>query len=363
MKTVIGLSVFAMLLNLPIRAQAETPVVIDATNSFQTAISADRTTKEGFPWGWIPQTSIIIKMDSIESDDVLVLQHFQGKKKWGSAQKCRLRTQWKSVGMANFQCKADEKMGINKGGKFSVKISYKQAALDKLHKNIDTMHYNVLKYKCDNRHVKRKWKPSSCYVVNHDFRMGEAWITEVAEDDTAPTLIQFRTWFKYSDKEPHRPKARCYLNDKKVAEAKIESKQKEITYRFYKKARGPGSRETWARWYWRFYDLGTQPPVKTLSTVSYPNVFYISKNPGDYKCVVTADGDKIATMTFKVGDDGKIVRPSCQGQTADNTVRTLDNVHLINVEYGKGANIKYKAADFAKTPLFGRKWSKGCPPK
>ncbi len=362
MKLLWGLCGLAMLLLSPFQAQASTPVVIDATNSFQTSISAYRTTKEGFPWGWVPQTSIIVQMDPIESDDVLVLQHLQGKKKWGAEQKCRLRQHWKAVGMAKFECKGKETMAVNKGGAFSVRISYKQGGLDKLHKNIDTMHYKVIKYKCDNRHVKRRWKPSSCFVVDHDFRIGEGWLTELTEDSTSPTFILLRTWFKYADKEPNRPKARCYLNGKKVAEAKIERRQKTITYRYIKKANGTGQRTTWARWYWRFYNLGTRPPSKTISTVSYPNLFYVNKNPGNYTCVITADGDKLATMSFQVGADGKIVRPACQGETADATVRTPDNVHLIKVEYGKGANIKYRAKDFAKKPLYGRKWTKGCPP-
>ncbi len=363
MRCLLSLCFPAMLLSWAMPAQADTPLVIDATNSFQTSISAYRTTQEGFPWGWVPETSIIVKMNPIESDDVLILQHLRGKKKWGAEQKCRLRQHYKAVGMAKFECKGDEKMAANKGGSFSVRISYKQGALDKLHQNIDTLHYNVIKYKCDNRHVKRRWKPSSCYVVNHDFRLGEGWITELTEDSTSPTYILLRTWFKYADKEPHRPKARCFLNGKKVAQAKVERKQKAITYRALKKANGRGQRVTWARWCWRFYDFATLPPQKTISTVSYPNVFYVNKNPGNYTCVITADGDKLATMSFQVGANGKIVRPACQSASPDGTVRSPDNVHLIKVVYGKAANIKYQAKAFAKKPLYGRKWTKGCPPK
>jgi hypothetical protein len=199
-------------------------------------------------------------------------------------------------------------------------------------------------------------------VVDHDFRIGEAWMTEFATDETTPHYILLRTWFKYADKEPHRPQAICYLAGKKVAQAKVERKQTDVTYRYLRRANDTGKRETWARWYWHFYDFATQPPAKKISTVSYPNVFYVSKNPGDYKCVITADGDKIATISFTVGADGKIVRLPCQSGTAAGTVRTLDNVHLLKVEYPKKANTKYKARDFAKSPLYGRKWTKGCPP-
>ena len=355
-----GLLGLAMLLSSPLQAQPSIPVVIDATNSFQSSISAYRVAKEGFPWGWVPEMTIIVKMDPMESDDVLLLQHLQGKKKWGSEQKCRLRHHWKPVGMGKFECRGAESMAVNKGGNFSVRITYKQGGVGKLHKDIDTLHYSVIKHKCDNRRVKGRWTPSSCYVVDHDFRIGEGWVTELTEDETTPTFILLRTWFKYSDKEPSRPEARCYLNGKKVAEAKRERKQKEITYRAVKKANGRGQRTTWARWYWRFYDLGARPPQKTVSIASYPNVFYLNKNPGDYTCVITADGDKLATLSFKVGADGKIVRPPCQG---DGTVRAPENVHLVKVAYGKGANIKYKARDYANKPLYGRKWSRGCPPR
>ncbi len=363
MRVLLGLCGVATLLLAPTIAQGNPPVVIDASNSFQTTINAYRVAREGFPWGWVPNVSIIVKMDPIESDDVLVLQHFRGKRKWGAVQKCRLRQHWKAVGLAQFACRGDEKMAVNATGKFSVSVSYKQGAADKLHKKIETLHYKVIKYKCDNRHVKRRWKPSSCFVVDHDFRIGEAWMTELNTDATAPSYILLRTWFKYGDKGPYRPKARCYLAGKKVAEAKVERKQTEVTYRSIRRPNDSGTRKTWARWYWRFYDFATQPPTKTISTVSYPKVFYVSKNPGSYTCVITADGDKIATISFEVGADGKVVRPPCQGDTAAATVRTLDNVHLLKVAYTKKANIKHKARDFAASPLYGRRWTKGCPPR
>jgi hypothetical protein len=59
-----------------------------------------------------------------------------------------------------------------------------------------------------------------------------------------------RTWFKYAEKELHRPKARCYLNGKKVAEAKVERKQKEVTYRSVRKPNDSGKRETWEHQPW-----------------------------------------------------------------------------------------------------------------
>jgi hypothetical protein len=341
-------------------ARAEAPLVIDAFNRYHTSISTYRTVKEGFPWGWIPNVSIWIKFAGVESDDVLQLQHMQGRRKWGKPQKCRMRNHYKKVGLAMFECRADEKMGLNKGGKFAIQVSYKQAAADKLHKKIETLSYKVIKYKCDNRHVKRRWKPSSCFVVDHDLRMGEAWIAEVPKEDSAPVYIRMRTWFKYEDKAPNRPKLRCYLGDKKVAEASVERKQDEITYRFYKKARGKGQRVTWAKWYWHFYKMGTREPLKKISTVSYPDMYYLQKHPGVYRCVATADGDKLATLHFKVGDDGKIVDLPCQSSGKEATVRTLPRTHLIKVDYGKGANIKYDAKAFKKGPMWGRKWARGC---
>ena len=192
MRSLLGLCGIAALVLEPAPARADAPVVIDATNSFQTSIGAYRVAREGFPWGWVPETSIIVKMDPVESDDVLMLQHLQGRKKWGPAQKCRLRHHWKPVGLAKFECRGEEKMAVNRGGKFAVRVSYKQGALDKLHENIATLHYKVIKHKCDNRHVKRRWRPSSCFVVDHDFRIGEAWITELTTDATTPTVATIR---------------------------------------------------------------------------------------------------------------------------------------------------------------------------
>jgi hypothetical protein len=37
---------------------------------------------------------------------------------------------------------------------------------------VGSLKYTVDKLNCDNRHVKKVFTPSPCFVVNHDFRIG-----------------------------------------------------------------------------------------------------------------------------------------------------------------------------------------------
>src|SRR4030095_7579351 len=71
-------------------AFAGKPVVLDFYGKPDTLVLTRTVTKEGSPWGWVAELSVFVKVDKTESDDVLVVQHHEGSKKWGAAQKCSL---------------------------------------------------------------------------------------------------------------------------------------------------------------------------------------------------------------------------------------------------------------------------------
>jgi hypothetical protein len=355
------LLICAGLLLAAAEAHAADPVVLDAWNRYQTKIWTGQKNKKGWPWGWFPRAKFYVMYKGIERDDVLLVQHLKGKRKWGKPEKCRARTVWdKKRGIGAFECRGVEALAVNKPGRYGMRLTYKSMGAGKTFKDIASFSYKVIKYKKDNRHVKRRFKPSAGFVVDHDFRIGEAWLSEVDKGPSTPTQLRLRVWYKVN-KKPHRPKVRCFFGDKKIGESNAERAQTTVEYRYFKKANKQAKPIIWAKHYWHFYKIAHAPAKKLVGGVSYPGVFYLNKNPGKYRCVASADGDTWATFFFEVGADGKVKRPACQSETAGNKgIATLDSMHLIRVKLGKSATIKYNKKAHQKMPVFGKKLPKGC---
>jgi len=344
-------------------ALAGKPVVLDSYGKPDTQVLTRTVTKEGSPWGWVVEMAVFVKIDKTESDDVLVIQHLEGGKKWGAPQKCALAHFDELDHVAEFQCKMDEGLAINRAGKFSAEVAYKHVATGKTDDGIGSLKYSVLKYNCDNRHVKGKFVPSPCFVVDHDFRIGEAWLEEtnprtgevVQElDDAAPTDVYLRAWIKTGSNEP-KMNLRCTYKGKVITKDGLNREQTRIAYQEFPKANAPQHEVVWRKWWFAMPDVAGRPAKKGDEKRS----FYLNQNPGDYRCTVTSDGDQVAELQFTVNADGK-VNHACVDDTRPDAVTASERRHLIKATFKPDFNAKYDASAFKTAPFYGKKLGKSC---
>jgi hypothetical protein len=331
--------------------QENKPLLYDALGKLGPVIKADRVIKEGFPWGWKPHAEFHLHYSSLEDDDVLELQHYKGRKKWGKAQKCKIHFQWKDDKLARFICQTPEDLATNKAGSYEIRVSLKQPGAGAVHKDIARFQYKVASHKCDNRHVKRRWKPSTCFTVDYDHHLGEAWLYEIHQDQHAPVHAGFTVWFKWEGSRPQDPKMRCYLGGKKIADFRFAKEYRTEEYRAYKKANQRNIKAIgWSKYTFFGDNLAFRKEAKSLSTVSWPNRFYLNENPGEYRCTITHDGDMVRELFFSVDKEGKVVRPDCKTKPALVTPPTSYPVKIVH----KGGGAKFNRRALKKGGNYGK---------
>jgi len=224
----------------------------------------------------------------------------------------------------------------------------------------------VFKYNCDNRHIKGKFVPSPCFVVDNDFRIGEAWLEEtlprtgdVVEElsDSEPTDMYLRFWIKTGYDEPKKMNLRCTFNGKVITKDGLNREQTRIAYKEFPKDNGPQHDVTWRKWWFAMPDIAGRP----AKTGTEKRPFYISENAGDYRCVVTSDGDEVAEVQFTVAAGGKIDH-KCVDDTRVDAITASDRRHLVKVKFKSGFNVKHDASAFKTEAFYGKQLSTGCPP-
>jgi hypothetical protein len=361
------LFITSLTLLLPTVASAGTPIVLDTYGKPDTQVVTRNISKQGSPWGWVAELSVFVKVDKTESDDVLVIQHREGGKAWGAPQKCALAYFDEIDHVAEFQCKMDEALAIDRAGKFSADIAYKQVGAGKTFDGIGSLKYSVRKYNCDNRHINKRFAPSPCFVVDHDFRIGETWLEEtrprhgdvvVELDDTQATEIYLRTWIKTGANEPSKMNLRCFYKDKVITKDGLNREQARVAYQEFPKANGPQHDVVWRKWWFALPDVFGRPPAKGEARSGH----YLSQNPGDYRCVATSDGDQVAEFRFAVAADGRIQHAPCLDDTRVSAVTVSDRMHLIKATFKSGFNVPFDASAYKSKPFYGKSWMKGCPP-
>jgi hypothetical protein len=334
-------------------AEAEDkPVLLDAVSLNGPTLKTERTLKDGAPWGFRPYVELYVHFAGVEDDDVLLLQHKKGNKKWGKPQKCKVHYVWKNSGLARFICRAAEDISSNRAGAYSVSVSYKQTAAGNTFKDLDTYRYKVLKYNCDNRHVKRRWKPGQCFVIDYDHHLGEAWLRESHKDLNTPVKAVFTLWFKWKGSRPQEPKMRCYLDGKKVADFAYVENVRTEEYRPYKKANELNIKAMgWSKLDFSGKNLAFRREAKPIDTTSWPDHYYIEEHPGDYKCTITHDSEMVRELFFTVGKDGKLVRPECATSGKSLAVPTLNTpVKMVH----KGGGAKFDRTAHKKGGYYGK---------
>src|SRR5262249_13872786 len=357
----------SFVLFVPTVPAAGPPVVLDTYGNTDTQLVTRTVSKQGSPWGWVPELAVFVKVDKAETDDVLLVQHHEGGKAWGAPQKCKLSYFDELSHVAEFECKTDETLAINRAGKFSAEISYKQVGADKTVNNIGSLKYSVLKYNCDNRHINKKVAPSPCFGVDHDFRIGEAWLEEtrprhgdvvVELDDNQSTDIYLRTWIKTGLNEP-KMNLRCFYKGKVISNTGENREQGRIAYQEFPKDNGPQHDVVWRKWWFDLVFVLGRPPSKGKPRT---DAHYLSQNPGAYRCVATNDGDQVAEFNFSVGADGRIQHAPCIDDTRASAVTASERTHLVKVTFKPGFNAPFDASAYKTKPFYGKSWTKGCPP-
>ncbi|MBW2734434.1 MAG: hypothetical protein JRH20_18765, partial [Deltaproteobacteria bacterium] len=205
-------------------ASAEAPIALEKWGRYHVNITTlmPTTNPSKGKVKWVPKVSLVFKVTDPESDDVVLLQHYKGRSKWGPVQTCQIRTSQmikrrgkggKSMGYSLVVpvCNMDMKHAISKSGKFKVAVSYKETGAGKLHKNLGIYSYEVNTY---NSIWPGKRGPIKAYYVDHDFRMGEAWLYRNGDGK-----IEIWSWFKFDRKGEQtvrKGRVRCFVGDKKM---------------------------------------------------------------------------------------------------------------------------------------------------
>jgi len=347
----VPLSLAACSLLLSSLALADAPIALDKWGRYHVNITPYMPNiAPGKTVKWVPKVSLVFKVTSPESDDIIELQHYQGKRKWGPVQKCRVEAgnivkKLEKGGVpGRFSlvvptCLMDEAQAVAATGAFSVEVSYKQTGEGKLHSKLGVYSYTV---KTHNGVWPGKGGPMKLYHVDHDFRVGEGWVYLNSEGQ-----IQVWTWFKYDRKgeaDVRSGRLRCTAGDKKLEFYETPTARTTVDFDYYP-TRDKNEKTFWGLWYW-------------WTKQGYGAEFF-KANPGAYRCTLTEAGDVSRELSFEVAD-GLVKRAPCQGDGLDQ-VRSLDEEALIKVKLKKAPDIEYDKGMLLKQGLYGRKWGKGCP--
>ena len=352
-KVVVGFSLLCLLVGGSARAE-EAPQILDIWSRHHTHIEVYMPVMvppPGKKVKWVPKVRLVFKVTDPESDDVILLQHYQGKRKWGPVQKCQIgpgqKTERRGAGgkslgywLVHPTCMMDKKLATTKTGKFSVKVSYRQTGMGKTHKDLATYTYTVKRF----NHNWTSKGPLKGFYVDHDHRMGEAWLY-LSNSGKA----EIWSWFKYDrDGEKHvrGGRMRCFVDGKKMKFYDSHTARTSTSFEHYR-AKLKHKKTTWGLWYWWAARVDGKLGVE-----------WLKEHPGNYRCTLTQNGEIAREFLFEVDKEGKVVRPECQTSGA---VRALADQFVIKMTMKKNADLKYNKRAFAKTPYYHAKPVKGCP--
>lgn len=349
----LGLCALAVLV-FPSGARAEGPAALDKWSRYHVNIVPYQQVmvpKKGQRARWVPKVSLVFRVEDPESDDVILLQHFRGRRKWGPVQKCQIGPRQKTMRrgkggkalgyyLVHPVCTMDQKYATPAAGRFAVKVSYRATGAGKTYKDLGHYTYTVKKY----NHNWTSRGPLKSFYVDHDHRMGEAWAYLPLNDK-----LEIWTWFKYDrDGEKHvrGARVRCFVDGKKLTFNDHPTRRTEIEFQHYR-GKLKHKTTTWGLWYWSAYRTGGKMAQQ-----------WIKEHPGTYRCTLTQNGEVARELYFEVDKQGKVVRPACQTSGA---VRSLPGEHVIKLVFKKNADLKFNRRAFKRTPLYHPRAPRGCP--
>lgn len=326
-------------------AGTNTPIVLDKWARYHTNITIyenpgrkpDGSTDYN-KFAWVPKVELVVQLAQPERDDVVVIQHYQGDKKWGDPIKVTAQSttprRGRGYSLVSFTSTMDRAHAISDVGEFSVMVSYKQTALGKLHEDLATFHYTV-------KNCNRGWTSQGQikgFYADHDFRMGEAWLYRLTDN-----RIELWTWFKYnreSEAKVRDGRLRLFCGDKMLEFGNMPTDRTEVSYEHYTSQRDH-EQVTWGLWYW------SVPRIEGAMAADY-----LKSHPGTYRCVLTQDGEIAREFHFTVGADGEVVREPFPGM---KTIYAVEDSFPLKMEFKNNPDLEFDVDAFREGKLYGRK--------
>jgi hypothetical protein len=353
------------------------PVLIDTIGPIETTVLVQMHV--GRPAKWVPEPTLLVRFPQHASDDVIVMQVFDGRKEIGRPMTCGAPAFVKSLALALFTCRPGADFGMAESGTFKLKLTYRQTLRGKEHELADlTLPVAELKHGARNN-------PEIVFGDSMDARMNVSTIEEFggtgepilrtelvsagkfgreglnalisAHDDPASIPhAMIRTWFK-AGKNMIPTKITCFKDDKVVGEADHSSHDTRGTWTY-----GDAGQEyeTWVRAHYELYSMVFRPRYGgDKGGFESGNFFFLSENPGEYRCVVSGNGEVLKELYFTIGGDGLIEKPACQAKS----MKTLRHLTLLRQVNKKIAFVPYDEDAGEDRGFFGNaEWARGCPP-
>jgi hypothetical protein len=168
---------------------------------------------------------------------------------------------------------------------------------------------------------------------------------QVSED--TPRLV-INAWFR-GPKDQTKMAGYLFHNGKQVASTKNKgSVYEKITIT-------PGTTTTdylWSRWQFHL-TMVAETRKSENSSVSYPEVYFLDKNPGDYEFKVLYDGKLARTAKFTIGPDGKLVDNGLATQNKMGKGVILLPITILPGVDGKAVTTNYKTGAYYGNAVTG----------
>ena len=351
------------------------PIILDSIGHDETEIQAyGHPGTKTKPTRWSAKLQFYVKYDQMEHDDAILIQVYKGSKKLGEPTPCQPKKHHPDFHVAYFECDAPKKRSayetlFETDGVHTIKLTYKKLIEGKEFKDFASFNLHVVNAKQGAAN-----NPSLKWLTNHDMKLSVSTIEEGINHSARNILtakkaalrqwgeqaqsLQIQTWFKTDKGARRNTKMTCLYKDKKIIESNGVPKKRYTYWSFLEKGSMKKEEAQWTQHIYEMYNLHPRPNPKNPQ---YPQKggHYLSENPGDYRCVITGDGEVLKELFFKVGADGNIVKPACQMKS----MNTLHTVTLLATKDHKLSTVGYDEKLGKKFGFEGRvKWSGGCPP-
>ena len=353
-------------------AASDKPFIVDTIGAQETTFRAwAHPGTKANPSRWSARLSFFVHYKDAADDDVVVISLHKGKKRLGKPTPCRPKRLYAEAALAAFECEApkgrDHKDLFSTKGVHTIKLTYRKVIEGKEFANFAVLTVNVeqLKKGASNN-------PSVSWGESHDGKLTVSTIEEKSQNSNSNSdafnalaaakgigvpYMLVSTWFK-REKRVERTKMTCMYKGKRIAEAQSTGNSKYSSYTYKKKGSPERIDQAWEQATYFLYAMHPRPDAKgSKGSWSTPQ-HWLNENPGDYKCVITGDGEIVKELYFKVGADGEVVKPACQR----GSMNALKTVTLLRTVNKKLSTVKYDKKVGKKAGYEGRvKWSAGCP--
>ncbi|MEM9587323.1 MAG: hypothetical protein AAGA03_08570 [Planctomycetota bacterium] len=327
-----------------IAREPDRPILLDKWARYHTHITAEerpgRKQDGSTDYGrfiWVPKVAVVVQMANPKRDDVVIFQHYRGEQPWGDPIKVPAATitarRGRDYSLVTVSGMMDWADASEETGEHSVRVSYKQTSSDLLHQDLAEFRYTVKPYN-------RGWTskgPVQGFYVDQDFRIGEAWLYRLSDN-----RIELWTWFKYDRQNEaivRNGKLRLYRGDEVIEFGNRPTRRTEVAYDHYSSQRDR-VQVKWGLWYW------SVPKINGLMAADY-----LTGHPGDYRCVLTQNGEASREFHFTVAGDN-ILREPFEGSKA---IHAVDDSFPLKMVLKNPQDLPFDRKAFATKKLYSRR--------